>query len=62
MTTQITVELYESSSILGINSQQNLVSGNHNVTEFIIVPEAKLSVYEYIGNSNKQYSKRCCMG
>jgi hypothetical protein len=52
VTTLITVEHYESASILGINCQQNLVSGNRNVTDFIIVPEAKLSLYEYIGNSN----------
>jgi len=62
MTTQITVEHYESARFLGVNSQQDLVSGNHNVTEFIIIPEAKLSVYEYIGDSNKQYSERCHMG
>lgn len=61
MTTQITVEHYESNSFLVVNSQQNLVSGNH-VTEFSVVPEAKLPVYEYIGNSNKQYSERCHMG
>ena len=53
MTTLITVERYESASNLGINSEQNLVSGYHNVTEFIIVPEAKYSLYEYIDNNNK---------
>jgi hypothetical protein len=52
VTTLITVEQYESAGILGKNSQQNLVSGNHNVTR-VIVPEAKHSLYEYIGNSNK---------
>jgi hypothetical protein len=53
VTTQITVEHFESASILDINSQQNLVSGNHNVTDFIIIPDTKHSVYEYIGNNNK---------
>jgi len=46
VTTLLTVEHYEAASILGINSQQNLVSGNHNVTEFIIVPEAERLLYE----------------
>ena len=46
-------------STLGISSQQRSVSDIYNVTQFICVPEAKHSVYEYMCNSNNRYSKIC---